>query len=143
MSILWIVALNKFVEVFALQWIGFQGEMFVGSEVVDPELLGPRRFTGRLLIEEEDVRFYALRIEQAGRQTQQGMDLALVQQLSANRLPCPALEKNIVRNHDRRPAVLLQQRFDVLEKIEILVRGRRPKIIALDNFRLTRHFAIV
>src|SRR6266498_4760534 len=114
MSILWIVALNKFVEVFALQWIGFQGEMFVGSEVVDPELLGPRRFTGRLLIEEEDVRLYTLRVEQAGRQTQQGMNLAFVQQLAADGLPCAAFEKYIVGHDNRSTAVLLQECFDVL-----------------------------
>ena len=42
------------------------------------------------------------------------MDLALVQQLSPDGLARAAFEEDIVRNDDRRPAVLLQQGFDML-----------------------------
>ena len=117
--------------------------MLVGSEIVDPELLGPRCFAGRLLVEEENVGFHALRIEQAGRQTQERVDLALVQQLAADGLACAAFEEHVVRHHDRRPAVLLQQGFDVLEEVELLVGGRRPEVVALDDFRFPRDFAVV
>ena len=63
-AILGIVALNELVEVFALQGIGLECEVFVGSEIVDPELLGPWRFACRFLVEEKNVRFHALGIEQ-------------------------------------------------------------------------------
>src|SRR6266511_5160895 len=143
MLILWIVALNKFIEVFALQGIGLESEMLVGTEIVDPELLRPRRFTGGFLVKEKNVRLDALRVEQTSRKTEKRVDFAFVQQLPSNRLPCAAFEEDIIRHNDCRPAVLLQQRFDVLEKIELLVRGRLPEIIALDDLRFSRHFAVI
>jgi hypothetical protein len=38
---------------------------------------------------------------------------------------------------------LLQQGFDVLEKIQLLVGGRSPEIVALDDFRFPRDFAVI
>jgi hypothetical protein len=38
---------------------------------------------------------------------------------------------------------LFQQGFDVLKKVELFVRGRRPEVIALDDFRFPRHFAVI
>ena len=62
-----VVAFHELVEVFALERIGLEREVFVGAEVVDPELLGPGRLTRGLLVEEEHVGFHALRIEEPGR----------------------------------------------------------------------------
>jgi len=53
--------------------------MFVGAQVVNPELLGPRFFGGRFAIEEKDIRLYSLGVEDAGRQTQQGVDVGLLE----------------------------------------------------------------
>lgn len=77
--ILRIIALDKFVEVLLLQWIGLESDVLVGLEIVDPELLRPQRFTGGLLVEEKDIRFDTLSIEQAGRKTQKGVNFAFVQ----------------------------------------------------------------
>jgi hypothetical protein len=63
MAVFWIIILNELVEVFALQRIGFQSEVFVGPEIIDPELFRPRRFAGGLLVKEEDVGFDALCVE--------------------------------------------------------------------------------
>ena len=142
-AILRVVALNELVEVFTLQRSCLQGEVLVGSEIIYPELLRPRCFAGRLLVEEENIGLHALRIEQASRETKKRVDIALVQQLPADRLPCPAFEKNIVRYDDRRAAVLFQQGFDVLKKVQLLVGGRRPEIVAFDDFRFPRHFAVI
>ena len=45
------------VKVAALQWIFFEGEMFVGAQIVDPELVRPRFLGCRFAVEEEDVGF--------------------------------------------------------------------------------------
>jgi len=42
----------------------------VGTEIVDPELLGPRGFRGWFFVEEEDVGLDPLGVEQAGGQPQ-------------------------------------------------------------------------
>ena len=63
-----VVALHELVEVFALQRIGLEREVFVDSKVVDPDLLGPRCLARRLLVEKENVGLHALGIKEAGRQ---------------------------------------------------------------------------
>ena len=37
--------------------------MLVGAEVVDPQCLGPPRLTGGLPVEEKDIGFYTLRVQ--------------------------------------------------------------------------------
>ena len=46
MAVLWIVAGDEVIEVAALERIFFEGEMFVGAEIVDPELFRPRFLGG-------------------------------------------------------------------------------------------------
>ena len=108
----------------------------VGAQVVDPELLGPGRLAGRLLVEEEDVRLDPLGVEEAGGQAQQRVDVALVQELAADRLPGPALEQHVVRHDHGGAAVLLEQGLDVLDEVELLVGGGGPEVLALDDLSL-------
>ena len=51
--------------------------MFVGAQVVDPELLSPRLLRGWFAVEEQDVGLDALCVEDAGRQTKQGVHVGL------------------------------------------------------------------
>ncbi len=44
--------------------------MLVGAEVVDPEVFGPGYFAGFFALEEEDVGFDALGVEDAGGEAQ-------------------------------------------------------------------------
>lgn len=71
------------------------------------------------------------------------MNLALVQQLPADGLPCAAFEEDVIGDDDRSAAVLLQQGFYMLEEVELFVGRRRPEVVAFDNFRFPRDFAIV
>ena len=110
--------------------------MFVGAQVVNPELFGPRFFGGGFAVEEEHVGLDALGVEDAGRQTQQGVHVALLEQLAADRLARAAFEKHVVGHDDRGAAVLLQDREDVLEEVELLVARGRPEIVAMHDERL-------
>lgn len=40
------IEVDELVEVGSLERVGFEGEVYVGAEVVDPQLLGPRFFPG-------------------------------------------------------------------------------------------------
>ncbi len=132
-AVLGVVAGDEVVEIGALQLVFFQREVLVGSEIVDPELFGPRLFLRRLAVEEKHVRLYALRVEDARRQAQERVHVRLLEQLAANRLTCPAFEEHVVRHDDSGPAMLLEDREDVLEKVELLVAGRRPEVVAVDR----------
>ncbi len=64
------------------------------------------------------------------------MDIALVQELAADGLAGAAFEQHVVRHHDRGAAVVLQHRLDVLDEVELLVGGRGPEVVALDDVAL-------
>ena len=123
-----VIAFHELVEVFALERIGLEREVFVGAEVVDPELLRPGRLARGFLVEKEHVGFDALRIEEAGRQTQERVHVAFVQELAPDGLPRPAFEQDVVRHHDCGAPVLFEQGLDVLDEVELLVRRGCPKV---------------
>lgn len=100
--------------------------MLVSAEIVDPELFRPWFFTGWLPIEEENIRLDPLRVEDTGRQSKQGVDVGFMEQFTANRLASAPLKEDVVRDNNRRPALLLEDRKDVLQKIELFVAGRAP-----------------
>ena len=67
MAVLWVVDVEEIFEVFFGEGILFEGEVLVGSQVVNPEFLGPGFFVGSgFAVEEEDIRFHALGVENAG-----------------------------------------------------------------------------
>src|SRR5579872_2220721 len=75
-------------------------------------------------------RLHALGVEDAGWQPQEGMHVAIVQQLFADGLTRAALEQHVVGHYDCGPAVDLEQRFYVLEEVELLVAGGGPEVVA-------------
>ena len=102
--------------------------MFVGAQVVNPELACPRFFGGGFAVEEEDVALDALGVEDAGRQSQQRVYVGLFEELAPQGLASAAFEEDVVRHDDRGAAVLLQDGEDVLEEVELFVARARPKI---------------
>jgi hypothetical protein len=55
---------------------------------------------------EQHVRLHPLGVEQARGQAQERMHVAFVQELSPDRLPCPAFEQDVIR-HDNCCAAIL------------------------------------
>jgi hypothetical protein len=64
------------------------------------------------------------------------VDVALVEQLAAHGLAGPALEQHVVGDDDGGAAVDLEQRLDVLDEVELLVRGGDPEVRAVIDQRL-------
>src|SRR5205814_7429571 len=124
MAILRVVTLDKLVEVGTDHAPLLQRELLVGAEIVDPHLLGPRFLRSWLPFEEDHVRLHSLCVEDASGQTQERVDLALLQQLAPNLLASPALEEDVVRHHYGRTAMDLQHRLHMLDEIELLVGCR-------------------
>jgi hypothetical protein len=61
----------------------------------------------------------------------QRVDVALVEQLAADGLAGAALEQDVVGDDDGGAAVDLEQRFDVLDEVELLVGRAGPEVLAL------------
>ena len=91
------VALHELVKVGSLERVRLLGEVHVGPQVVDPQRLRPRLLLSGLGIEEQDVGLHALGVEDAGRQPQQRMDVALLQQVAADGFAGSAFEQHVVR----------------------------------------------
>ena len=127
------IAGDKIVEVAALELVGTQGEVHVGAQIVDPEPLGLHIGTGLALIEEEHVGFDPLRVKDAGGQAQEGMDIAALQQVAPDGFARSPLEKHVVGDDHRRLPAGLEQAIDVLHKVELLVTGRGPEVVAADG----------
>ena len=70
--------------------------MHVGPEVVDPELLGPGFASAGPVVKEKDVCLYALGVEDARGQPQQGVDVAVVEQAFSDGFSCTAFEEHVV-----------------------------------------------
>ena len=77
-SIGWIIAGHEVVEVGAVQGVGLQGEALAGTQVVYPQVLGPRGFACGLAVEEENVDLHPLGIEDPRGQAQQGVGVAFL-----------------------------------------------------------------
>jgi hypothetical protein len=52
MPIVWVIAFDEVLEILELERIGLKGEMLVGSQVIDPQLLCPMILACRLAVEE-------------------------------------------------------------------------------------------
>lgn len=136
MSVLRVVARNKVVQIRSFERICFEREVLVHAEVVDPQHLGPGCLAGRFPIKEKNIRLYALRVENPSGKPEQGMHIAFMQEFTPNRLTSTALEKHVVRNHDRGAAVNFEQCFHMLDEVQLLVTGRSPEVVSHHRERL-------
>jgi len=136
MAALRIVAADEVLQILVLQGIGLEGEVLVGPQVVDPQLLRPGNLPGGPAVEEEHISLDPLGIEDARRQSQQGVHVAALQQIAAHRLPRPALKEDVVRHHNGRPAIGLEHGPHVLQEVELLVGGGGPEVLAAVGLRL-------
>jgi hypothetical protein len=107
----------------------FQGEVFIGAQIVNPHLRRRRFFRCWFAVKEKDVRLHTLRVEDAGRKTQQCVNVGLLQQFTTDCFAGAAFEEDVIRNNDCGAAVLLQHAEDVLTPLApycvILVTNQR------------------
>ena len=78
MTIVGVVALDEVNQIVILQWIGFKREVFVCTQIVNPQLFGPRLLATGALVEEKHVCLHTLSVKDAGRKSQQSMNVALL-----------------------------------------------------------------
>lgn len=63
------------------------------------------------------------------------MNVSLFQQLAADGFAGSAFEQHVVRQNHGSSPMLLKNREDVLQEVELFVSRRRPEVIAVDGER--------
>ena len=118
-------------EVLALERVRLAEGRHVRAQVVEPDFFGIA-LVGRAAREEEHVRLNALRIEDARRQAQDGVQVALLHEVAADGLTVAVGEQDVVGQDDggARFAVCLEAAVDVLKEVELLVARRVGEVVA-------------
>lgn len=114
-------------EVLARQLRAFAELRHVGAQVVNPHFLGVG-FVAVTAREEQHVGFDALRVKNAGRQAQDGVQVAFVHQVAADLRADVAFKQHIVRHHHGGAPAGGQSAVDMLQKAELFVAGRKGEI---------------
>jgi hypothetical protein len=63
MTVLRVITFYELIKIAAFERISLEGEILVCPEIIDPELLCPGFFRGRLFVKEENIRLYSLGIK--------------------------------------------------------------------------------
>ena len=129
--VLRVVAADEIRQVLIAHRLLLQRVVNIGAVVVVPDLLRPGIRAGFAVIEEDHIGLDPLRVEHAGRKTQNGVQVGVVQQLLADRLTGTAFEQHIVRHDNGSAAGGLEHRANVLYEIELFVGCCRPEILTV------------
>ena len=126
-----LIGLDEAREVLALERVRLAEGRHVRAQVVEPDFVRVP-LVGRAARKEEHVRLNALRVEDARRQTQDGVQVALLHEVAADGLTVAVGEQDVVGqdNGGTRFAVCLKAAVDVLEEVELLVARRVGKVVA-------------
>lgn len=120
MAVLWIKAADKVFQISVGHGELFQCEVDVGAEIVYPNLFCLPLRAGRAFVEENHIGLDARLVKNAGRQTQDRMQVSGLQQLPAHSFPGPALKEHVVRHHHRGLSGAVQNGVDVLDEVQLL-----------------------
>lgn len=101
----------------------------VRPHVVNPDSLGVSLVRRLALGEEEDIGLHPLSIEDARRQSQDRMQIALLHQIAADIHPRVIFKEHIVWHHHRTAATRLQASVTVLQEAKLFITGDKGEII--------------
>ena len=129
------IALDELVKMAFFQRISFAEGGHIGAQVIEPNLMSVT-FVLKTTGKEQNIGLDALSIENAGGQTKNGMQVALLHQVAADTLTITVSEQDIVRQNNRRTSLarLIQTAVDVLQEIQLLIAGGKSKVITGSTF---------
>ena len=109
MPVFGVVANDEILQVVEPQLAGLEGEVLVRAQVVEPHTLRMHPPILWRVVEEHHVGLHALGVEDAGGQPQNGVHIAVLQQLAADLLAGAAFEEHVVGQHHRGLAIHLER----------------------------------
>ena len=129
--VFWMVAGDEILQILIGHGILLQREMNVGTEIINPHGLCLRFRTGGTLVKEDDTCLDTCIVENAGGQTENGMEVCGPEQFLADDFTGAAFKQDIIRNDNSGLAGSFQNGVDVLHEIELLVAAGGPGILPI------------
>ncbi|GDE63383.1 hypothetical protein HmCmsJML268_01364 [Escherichia coli] len=131
----------------------------IGTQVIHPHIIGTVliliRVRHRPFGKEQHVGLHALSVKNTGRQTQNGVQMTLIHQVTTNVGAFAAFKQHVIRHHRRRTTAGVQRFDNMLHKAQLFVAGRVNKgagnvgacgaakrRVSGDNMRLRQVFAV-
>ena len=117
----------------AFQFICCQGVLYIGTIIIKPYFFGRLSFA-----EKQHICFYALSIEDTCRQTQDSMQIEILQQAFTDCFACSGLKEDIVRKYHSCTTTCFEHKHHVLKEIQLVVLGLHIEIRTVDVHRAGR-----
>ena len=143
MPVFGMVALDKVQQIPIGHGMLLQGEMDIGSKIVEPNFLGLHLRAGGLFVVKEHIGLDTGLIENTGGQAEDGMQIGGLEQLLADDLTGTALKQHIIRNHNGGSTGGFQNGVDMLDEIQLLVGAGCPEVLTVVNQFLVLLFALL
>ena len=115
------IALNEILQVSIRHGMLTKRKVNICAKIVDPDFLCLTLWAGETLIEENHICLYTRLVKNAGWQTENGVQIRGVQQLFTDDLACTTLKQNVIRYNNGRLSGRLQNRIDMLDKVELFI----------------------
>ena len=110
------VASHKVVQMVTHHRLGCQCVLDASTVVVEPDILG--RFT---FLEEKNIGFDTLSIEDTSRETENGMQVEVLQEFLADGLASTALKEYVIRQYHSGTTAIFEHDHHVLKEVQLIV----------------------
>ena len=131
--VLRIEAGDKIIKVALLHRILLQREVDICPEIIDPYLPCLAFRAGGTLVKEDHIRLHALFIKDTSGQTKDCMKIRILQKLLPYGFTSSSFEEHVIRHNHGSLSGRIQDRVNVLNKVQLLVGAGRPELRAIVN----------
>ncbi len=125
----------KVCKMLCFQWVRFAERGHIGTQIIEPDFL---RIALVLFAtdKEQHIGLDPLCVENASRQAQNRMKIALVHQVNTNLLSFTIRKENVIRQHHSGAGfpIRFQTTVNMLQKIQLLVAGGVGEIVTGGTF---------
>ena len=116
--------------------------MYIRTKIVEPYILRVSFFTASLLLEKEHVCFHSIRIKYPCRKTENSVKITVMKNLLTDNLSCTSLKKHIIWKDYGCPSVHLEERVNMLDKIQLFIARGGPEVRSFDTIIIFSFFSV-
>ena len=128
-----IIARDKIIQMMTFEFVGGESMLDICPIIIEPDFFCRLPFR-----KEQNICFYALGIEYACRQAENGVQIKIRQQLLSYSFTCPTFKKNIVRQYYSCTASGFKHQHHVLKEVQLIIFCIHIEIRTVDIDRTCR-----
>lgn len=121
MPVFRVVTLDKVFEVFKFHGLFLQGEVYVGPEIVDPDIFCFEPWSRGGIVEKDDVCFDSGFVKDACRKPEDGVKIAGFKEFFPYGFSRSSFKENVIWNYHGCFTSGFEEGFDVLEEVKLFV----------------------